>query len=84
MTTASLSLRSGVSPMVIRRENARTRLVTCLTALADITAEEARKVAAHYLKIRVAKLDAVTGQFTVKHGAFLDKDTILRAVALAK
>lgn len=66
-----------------RIANAENDFVDYLVNAASISAKEARKVMAFYLKKKFAKLDAVGGRISVKHGAFLDRDVILRAVATA-
>ena len=48
-----------------------------------INADDAKKVTNFYLKNKIAKQDFIGGRISVKHGAFLDKDTITRALAAA-
>jgi hypothetical protein len=45
-----------------------------------LTEEEALRVFHLYKKERILKIDPVMGSWTVKHGAFLDKETIQNAV----
>ncbi len=65
-----------------RINNAEESFTNALVEIADITTEEAHKVMNLYLKNKLAKLDAVNGTIKVKHGAFLEKDVILNAVAV--
>jgi hypothetical protein len=44
------------------------------------TREEAIKAMHTMLKLKVAKLDAVSGRISVKHGAFLSSEAIRNAV----
>lgn len=44
------------------------------------TKEEATKAMTTMLKLKVAKMDAVIGRISVKHGAYLEVDVIRNAV----
>lgn len=70
--------------MAERIESARRDFAANLRQLGGIDIADAAKVRDYYLKERIAKLDAVSGRITVKHGAFLDREVIQRAVNLAK
>lgn len=64
--------------------NAEKEFASSLQTIAGISEEQAMKVMSFYLgKCKAAKLDAVIGKINVKHGAFLDRDVILRAVEAA-
>lgn len=52
-----------------------------LHRLGGITREEAAKVCAEYRRLRVLHVDRSTGHYSTKHGAFLDRDVIRRALA---
>ena len=55
-------------------------ILESMQAAAGITADDARKVLALYKTLKVAKVSPHDGlQFA--HGAFLDRDVILRALA---
>ncbi len=62
--------------------NATDRFLSALMALGGIDLATAKRVFAHYRKIRVVKVDGVAGCINVKHGAFLDADIIRKAAAL--
>lgn len=47
-----------------------------------LTVEGARAALAVYVKRRLIKLDAVGGQFYIKHGAYLDADVLARAAEM--
>ncbi len=63
--------------------NAENAFLATLMHFGDLDAVEAAAVLAVYRKARVVKLDAVGGALNVKHGAFLDRDVIRRALASA-
>lgn len=67
-----------------RIETAYANFAETLIRIADITSDEANKVTALYLKNKLAKMDAVIGRISVKHGAFLDRSAILNAVEMAR
>lgn len=74
----------GNRAMAARIINAENNFVSSLQAIAGINEEQAVKVMRFYLgKCKAAKLDAVIGKISVRHGAFLDREVILRAVESA-
>lgn len=73
----------GCKNVASRIELAKGEFVQTLQTMGGIERGAAVKVMAYYLTHRIAKLDPVMGKITVKHGAFLDRDTILRAAAIA-
>ena len=77
-------MRKSFEDMATRMVNAEKAFVITLIALGDITKEEAVKVMAYYVKHKLVKLHVGIGAYTVKHGAFLDRDVIQRAVELTK
>lgn len=64
--------------------NAHCQFVETLQAISGCSAEEARAVPRAYLKHKLAKLDGCIGRISVKHGAYLDKQAIRNAIALAE
>lgn len=72
--------RSAFADMATRIENARRSFINTLVELAGISEAEAAAVTDFYLKKNMAKLDAVGGRITVKHGSYLDPDAIRRAL----
>ena len=72
----------GCKAMAQRIVDAGDAFVASLSILGDITKEEAERVFAYYRKHKIAKVDAVNGRVDVTHGAFLDRETIRKAVAL--
>jgi hypothetical protein len=81
---------SSGQDMATRLSNARQRLRESIAELGGMGEEDAALVAEFYLErpkaggAGVAKADPVTGQFDVKHGAFLDRKALQRALVAAK
>lgn len=85
MTEAErLEIREGVRHVLTRWEAARAKLVEACARQGELSPEDAELAASELLARKVAKLDPIVGQFTVKHGAFLEKDVLARAVEFAK
>jgi hypothetical protein len=57
-------------------------ITTSIQTIAGITKEQASKVVSLYMskKIGVLKIDVHNGGIEIKHGAFMDKQVILRAL----
>ena len=68
----------AIAQRIVNAENA---FITSVVEIAGCTEAQAAKVMNLYLKNKIAKLDPVIGRVSVKHGAFLERDVILRAVA---
>lgn len=62
--------------------NAENNFVETLQRCGEIDKDTAEKVMRFYLYNKLAKLDAVNGTIKVKHGAFLDKQSIVNAVGV--
>jgi hypothetical protein len=58
-------------------------LIELLAETAEISLDDAEKVAAIYKRHKVVKRDAMMGKYLFKHGAFLDKETILHALSVS-
>lgn len=65
-------------------DRAHAGFVQALIDIAGISENEAVAVKNLYLKNKLAKSDAIMGRITVKHGAYLDREVILRAVEMAR
>jgi hypothetical protein len=63
-----------------RTVNAENSFVESVMNCGACTKAEAEKVMAYYLKHKIAKMDAVIGRISVKHGAYLDADVIRNAI----
>jgi hypothetical protein len=63
--------------------NAENGFVDNLMQLGSITRADAVKVLGVYRKLKIVKMDAVGGRMTVKHGSYLDRDVIQRALRQA-
>lgn len=77
MTTAEKI--PGTRAMAQRIINAESNFVETLMRQ-GFTREEGEKAMRVMLRLKVAKLDAVLGRISVKHGAFLEPDAIRNAV----
>lgn len=71
--------KNGKKAMAIREHNAGDRFVSYAIATAGLTKAQAEHVLKVYQRAKVIRLDPVTGQFSVKHGAFLDVDVLINA-----
>jgi transcription initiation factor TFIIIB Brf1 subunit/transcription initiation factor TFIIB len=55
------------------------RFLDTIVSLSGLPVEDAKKAYATLLKHKGIKVNSVTGEVTVKHGAFMDKQVLLRA-----
>ena len=79
--------------MAQRLENAHAKLVEIIKVNSSVTdfavthkpisTDDATTVADYYLKHKLAKLRVNDGSVTIKHGAFLERDVIKRALEQA-
>ena len=69
--------------IALRLINCEKWLVGILSEAANISLEDAEKVAAIYKRAKVVKRDYGNGTYQFKHGAFLDKATILHALSVS-
>ena len=65
-----------------RLVNAANSFIACMEDDYDLTEDQSRAVFNLYKQEKILKVDAVMGSWSVKHGAFLDKQTIKNAVAM--
>jgi len=77
-------MQQGFKDIVQRMDNAMVGFVESIERLGDLNADDAQVVANFYLKSKLAKMDAVIGRISVKHGAYLDKEIIVKALGMAK
>lgn len=86
MTTTAKPMfkASEIAPLANGQIRAARSFEEQLVEIAGITAEEAQAVRVFYLKNKLAKADPIMGRTTVKHGRFLDREVIRRAVDAAK
>jgi len=69
----------GTRDVAERTVEAEKKFVEALMNHGDISESEAKKVMGVYWKLKVIKRDGVD-RIKVKHGQFLDKEVILRAL----
>lgn len=74
------AIAPGCRAMATRIDNAESAMVECIATLGGVSSDAAARVFRHYRKIKVVRLDAVSGRYRVTHGAFLDRDVIAKAV----
>ena len=70
----------GAEAVAYRMENAFNGFSQVVANFGECSIAQGRAVADYYLRIKVAKMDAVLGRIIVKHGAFLDYSTIREAL----
>lgn len=70
----------GLRATAFRMVHAEKTFLKTLMTLGGISESDAEKVLAVYRKNKIVKMDSVNGVMSVKHGAFLDRDVILRAL----
>ncbi len=70
------SAESHLRDIASRMESARENFIETAMELGDIDAAEATRLFGLYKKHRVIKLDLAMGRYTVKHGGWLDRQTI--------
>ena len=66
-----------------RIDNAHNDFTETLIRLGEFNREDAIKVKNLYLAKKLAKIDIGIGRINVKHGAYLDQDVLIRALAMA-
>lgn len=66
--------------MAHRIDVAERDFIKTLMTFGDISESDAKKVFAFYRKLKVLKNQYAVSRISVKHGAFLDKETIRRAI----
>jgi len=75
------NISKGAQAMATRMNNAEAAFIETLMRHGKISRPEAEKAMRTMLRLKVAKLDAVSGVIRVKHGAYLEPDAIRNAVA---
>lgn len=66
-----------------RMVNAENGFIECVCNAIACEAPEARKVLAIYRRLRIVKLDAGIGRYTVAHGIYWEPDSLRNALAMA-
>lgn len=76
--------RSHLRDIAARSVAAEESFVATLMHLGGITKAEAWKVFELYKKMKLVKRDIVNARYNVKHGGFLDREVIRRALEQAR
>ena len=74
-------IKTGIRVVLDRRQRAAESFAQSVAEAADISLTDGWKVFGVYQKAKVLKYDGM--RFVVKHGAFWDRDVLLRALAAA-
>lgn len=69
----------GAWTLAQRQENSKDRFVSAVGEQFGMSAEDASKALRTLLKLKLIKLDAVTGQFNLKDGRVWDAEVLKRA-----
>ena len=64
---------NGCKSIAQRIVNAENKFIDEVVEQFNFTSEQAEKIMTVYRKFKIVKIDAVTGQFELKHGAFWDR-----------
>lgn len=83
ITAAVRAARGSAEDMAARIDNATVHLIEELAAAGGISSDDARKVAGFYIKNKLVSSDFAIGRYRFKHGAYLDRDTVRRALEMA-
>jgi hypothetical protein len=73
-------MEKGLRGVAQRLASAEENFIATLMERGSITRPEAERVLALYRKMKLVRRDAVSGVINVKHGGFLDRDVIQRAL----
>jgi predicted component of type VI protein secretion system len=87
MTTTE-KIRQDIAPgcraMAERSIEAERNFIGILRDIADLSEADARTVFDAYRRLGLVKRQLAIGRYDVTHGAFLDRETILRALTNLK
>ena len=71
----------GLRAMAQRQVNAEEHFISLIQEITGRSREDATKAFATLRKLKALQLDAVGGRYSVKHGAYLDRDVLIRAIS---
>ena len=63
-----------------REHNAVVRFIDSVVEQFGFSVDEAEKILSVFRKLKIVKIDAVVGQYNLKHGAFWDREVMERAL----
>ena len=83
-SSPSVSSQNKLDAMVLPyyvqlRQSNYDRFLNSIMSLSGLSVDDAKKAYATLLKHKGIKVNSVTGEVLVKHGAFLEKEVLLRA-----
>lgn len=79
---ATMVPAGALQPLAQRIANAESHFCDLVEQIAGVRAEEARAILAVYIRLKVAKIDAGIGRVNIKHGAYMEREPMLRALAI--
>lgn len=74
-----IDIEPGLHGLAERQQLAGSKFLDYCEQRAGLNRQQANKVLTYYVKHKLVKLDAVSGQFHVKHGQFLEPEVLQRA-----
>lgn len=74
----------ALKPLAQRIVNAEARFCELVENIAGVCADDARAILAVYLRLKVAKIDGGIHAVNVTHGAYMEREPMLRALAISK
>lgn len=80
--TDRAAIREALAPVFARVDQAYVNFATLLTEIAGLDQDTAKRLTQFYVKKKLAKVDTGIGRINVKHGGYLDKEAIGRAVKI--
>jgi hypothetical protein len=75
-------MKRGFQNLASRGVEAENRFIAYAMVRGRLSRAQAEKALAYFRRHRLIKIDHVTGQFTVKHGAYLDEIPLRRAAGV--
>lgn len=73
-------MKTAMHDIAIRMDNAHIGFIANVQEQFGFTAQEAETILHVFIKAKAVKLNVAMGRYDLKHGAFWDKDVMLRAL----
>jgi hypothetical protein len=74
-------MNQSFKDMAIRIENAHTSFINDVMEQFNFNEKEAEKILSVFKKVKAVKIDVAMGRMNLTHGAFWDKEVMIRALA---
>ena len=75
-----MNIANSTKGFATREHNAMMRFSDSVGAPHGLSDEQAEKLLSAFRKLKVVKIDGVNGQYSIKHGAFWDREVMERAL----